>query len=175
MSTSTRPFAVLLGVLFMILAGRLAFSIGIGDLNIPITGQTLAVLLIGYYCRSVEILLIFMIYLGSGSLGAPVFAEGEAGLQHLTGKSGGYLYSFPLGAWLVCRYRSHGGVSLRLLVLFVLATALILLIGMLHLSSHIGIGASYTYGVQPYLAGGFVKCLLALAFIFVVDRFLDWY
>lgn len=175
MAGPVRTAIAVLGLMVMVLSGRISLDLDIGSLNIPITGQSLAVLLIGYYCRSWEILIIYFVYLAAGAAGLPVFADGAAGLHHLIGKSGGYLYSFPVAALLVCTYKAQSGVGLWLLSVFVLSTVVILAIGMVHLSQHIGLAAAWTYGVCPYLLGGFIKCLIALAFVFVAERFFAWY
>lgn len=158
----------------LILLGRVSFDLQLGT-NIPISGQSLAVLLIGYYLSCSQIILLFVLYFGAGCLELPVFADGSSGWQHFIGKSGGYLYAFPLAAILIMRMKETLNARvettgfIKLLLLFLLATAVILVIGMFHLSSHIGLDKAWTYGVLPYIPGGLIKAVAAIAIIKIVS------
>lgn len=81
-------------VALMIVASYITTALPIGE-GIPITGQSLAVLLIGYYCGIYEVLLVFLIYFILGLAGLPVFADGGSGVEALVGKSGVYCYLLP--------------------------------------------------------------------------------
>jgi biotin transport system substrate-specific component len=52
-----------------------------------------------------------LLYLTAGLAGAPVFANGQAGLQPLVGFTAGYLWSYPLAAFLI-GVVVHGGLDL---------------------------------------------------------------
>ena len=80
---------VLGGVLF--LAAMAQISIPIPGSPVPVTGQTLGVLLIGTaYGTSLGFTTLFF-YLLAGVAGAPIFTNHTNGLSHLTGATGGYL------------------------------------------------------------------------------------
>jgi biotin transport system substrate-specific component len=68
---------------------------------VPYTLQTLMVLLSGAFLGPKNGMLSQLAYIAAGTLGAPVFAGGAAGIAVLLGPSGGYLLSFPLAAALV--------------------------------------------------------------------------
>lgn len=74
---------------------------------VPITLQTLGVLLVGAILGPRRGALAVGLYLAVGLAGLPVFAGGSGGLGVLGGASAGYLLSFPLAAafvgWLVRR------------------------------------------------------------------------
>ena len=74
---------------------------------VPITLQTLGVLLVGAVLGPRRGALALLLYLGVGLAGLPVFAGGTGGLGTLGGASAGYLLSFPVAAalvgWLVRR------------------------------------------------------------------------
>src|SRR5512146_2914983 len=59
---------------------------------VPITGQTLVVLLIGATYGSRRGALCLLAYLSEGTAGLPVFAGGNAGLAYSFGPTGGYLW-----------------------------------------------------------------------------------
>ena len=154
----------------LVLAGRFTIDLPIGE-GIPITGQTIAVLLTGVYLNQRHILIVYAMYLIGGSmLNMPFFADGSYGWSKLVGKSGGYLYSFPIAATYMHHLVSKIDISPWLVLLHgMIATAIILTIGMLHLSHHIGISSAWTYGVLPYLAGGIIKAVLVTVIVMLVS------
>lgn len=94
MNTSTHLLNLLLSTLFITIMDRVALPVPEALGGIPITGQSLAVLLVG-------LLLPFpwgggavLLYLLLGGLGLPVFAEGGSGWSSFSGGSGGFLLAF---------------------------------------------------------------------------------
>jgi biotin transport system substrate-specific component len=78
------------------LAAQVIVPIG----SVPVTLQTLAVVLAGLLLRPREAAAAMALYVAAGCLGTPVFAAGRAGL---TAATAGYLLSFPVAAALVSR------------------------------------------------------------------------
>jgi len=75
---------------------------------VPITGQTLGVLLTGALLGSKRGALAMLVYLGEGLIGLPVFAFGRSawtpepsGFPVIFGPTAGYLFSYPLAAFVV--------------------------------------------------------------------------
>lgn len=66
---------------------------------VPVTGQTLGVLLVGGALGSRLGAASLALYLGEGAIGLPVFAGGVGGLP--VGPTGGYLVGFVLMAYVV--------------------------------------------------------------------------
>ena len=84
-------------MLLICLCARLpGFAIG----PVPITLQSLAVILAGAVLGPWRGGLVVLVYLLLGGLGVPVFAGGAAGWQTFAAPSAGYLLSFPLVAAL---------------------------------------------------------------------------
>ncbi|MBI2653327.1 biotin transporter BioY [Candidatus Woesearchaeota archaeon] len=77
------------------------FKIPLPFTPVPITLQTLAVLLSGAMLGSVYGALSMIIYLAVGTLGLPVFAGGSSGIGALLGPTGGYLFSYPLASFVI--------------------------------------------------------------------------
>ena len=73
----------------------------------PITGQTLAVLLVGATLGSRRGTLAMLAYLAEGAMGLPVFA-GAGGAARLIGPTGGYLIGFVVAAFIVGWLAEHG-------------------------------------------------------------------
>ena len=72
-----------------------AIPVGIG---VPITLQTLGVMLAGLVLGPLRGFLAVLLYVVVGLAGLPVFAQGGAGLANLVKPAAGYLLAFPLGA-----------------------------------------------------------------------------
>ena len=98
--TLARDLALILaGSLLVALAARI--SIPLPFTPVPITGQTLAILLVGAALGSRLGFLSLLAYLAEGAMGLPVFAGGTGGLAKILGPTGGFLLAFPLAAGLV--------------------------------------------------------------------------
>ena len=132
---------------------------------VPVTGQTMGVLLSGVVCGPVFGALSQLMYVGAGIAGAPWFAGGASGsAAYLFGPTGGYLIGFIL-APLVSGYLTD--VSLgngKLLPQFVMMSAATLVIyacGAVYLSALMKYGFTETLakGVLPFIPGGIAKIL----------------
>jgi biotin transport system substrate-specific component len=78
----------------------------------PVTLQVLGVFLAGLLLGPTWGAASMVLYLAAGVLGAPVFAQGTAGIGELLGPTGGYLFSYPVAAAAV-GYIAHGGLAFR--------------------------------------------------------------
>lgn len=108
----------------------------------PVTLQVLGVFLAGLFLGPVWGAASMVLYLVAGALGAPIFSGGGAGLGVLLGPTGGFLFSYPLGA-LVVGAVAHGGIELRSLAE---ASSVRLLAGMaLSVVVIYGIGVSFMW------------------------------
>ena len=83
---------IFLGSLLIAILAQISIHIPFSP--VPITGQTIGVLLIGGILGSRKGLLSVAAYIGEGALGLPVFAEMSTGLPVLLGPTGGYIISF---------------------------------------------------------------------------------
>jgi biotin transport system substrate-specific component len=130
---------------------------------VPITGQTLAVLLVGASLGAKKGGLSVLAYLGEGLIGLPVFAGGASGPAYLLGPTGGYLAGFAVAAfavgWLAERgWDRHVGLTLAAMLI---SNLLIYLLGLAWLSVYVGVGQVLPLGFYPFLAGDAIKLLLA--------------
>jgi biotin transport system substrate-specific component len=87
----------------LLIAGLAQVSIRLPFTPVPITGQTLGVLLVGASLGPALGTASVGLYLLEGAIGLPFFAEGESGVSVLGAASatGGYLWGFVLAATLV--------------------------------------------------------------------------
>ncbi len=95
---------------------------------VPITGQTLGVLLVGAAFGPVRGLLSMLLYVVAGLAGVPWYAQGESGYVTATF---GYLLGFIVAAGLVGWLARHGGdrTPLRVVGSMVLGTLVIYAFG----------------------------------------------
>lgn len=133
---------------------------------VPVTLQTLAVLLVGAALGWKRGAASLMTYLLAGAAGLPVFAGGSAGLAKFAGPTGGYLLSYVFAAalvgWLVQRYaldRKPAGAALAMLA----ASSVIYGLGLTWLGLVTGLKgqALLTAGLTPFLVGDALKIGLA--------------
>ena len=158
--TWAREALVVMGaVIGLALLAQLAIPMG----PVPITGQTLGVLLVGGLLGCRRGVLAVPFYLGVGTLGAPVFALGMAGPQVLLGPTGGYLIGFLLAAGAVGLAGEHGFLRhfASRVVAMGIATALIFAIGLAWLAPFVPAGTLLGYGFWPFLPGALIKSGLA--------------
>ncbi|MDW8801732.1 biotin transporter BioY [Clostridium sp. A1-XYC3] len=68
---------------------------------IPITAQSLAVMLAGCVLTPLQAALSMITFLLMGAIGLPVFSGGSAGFGIIVGKTGGYLIGYLIGAVVI--------------------------------------------------------------------------
>lgn len=136
---------------------------------VPLTGQTLGVLLVGAAYGARLGSLTTAAYVLVGGLGLPVFTGGQGGWGYLAGPTAGYLVGFVLAAALLGALtrrgwdRSYARTALAML----LANALIYLPGLVWLHHVLGAGWGPTLatGLVPFLVGDVLKAVLAVGLL----------
>ena len=136
---------------------------------VPLTGQTLGVLLVGGFLGARLGALSLSLYLMEGALGLPVFARG-GGVAYLLGPTGGYLFAFPLAAFLA-GYLVEQGAARRFLpaLLAMLAAAFsVFLLGVPWLGLYLGadLGRALALGFYPFVPGEVLKAALAALILY---------
>jgi len=97
MSISTNNYvSILVGLVALVISSYISFDVPLNDFEIPISLQSLVVLLVCFFLGRMNGMLVILAYLILGAVGLPVFADGNAGVDVLMGKSGGYLFGFLL-------------------------------------------------------------------------------
>jgi biotin transport system substrate-specific component len=95
--TATTDLALVAVFAALVAACTLVPAVPVG-IGVPITLQTLGVMLAGLVLGPLRGFLAVLLYVVVGLAGLPVFAQGGAGLGTLLKPSAGYLLAFPLGA-----------------------------------------------------------------------------
>ena len=160
------PVAVMVFAALTALGAHIAVPLGFTP--VPMTLQTLFVLLAGVLLGPAAGAASQLLYLGLGVAGVPVFAMGAAGLPWLLSPTGGYLMAFPVAAALAGWIAGGGRGRVRTAVALVLATAVIFASGAGWLSVVTALNAREVFasGVQPFLPGAVIKA----AIVYVIAR-----
>ncbi len=148
------------GSLLLALSAQVALPVPFSP--VPITGQTLAVVLIGVSYGSRRGGLCLLAYLSEGVAGLPVWAGGHAGLAYALGPTGGYLAGFVVAAfvtgWLAERGWDRRWVTSFLAML--VGNAAIYLVGLGWLSRFVEVDRVMPLGLVPFFPGDLIKLLL---------------
>jgi biotin transport system substrate-specific component len=162
LSNRTRDILLVLGGSILV-AALAQLSIYLPFSPVPITGQTLGVLLVGMALGSRRGAASMLAYLAEGALGLPVFAGGSAGLAYMLGPTAGYLAGFVIAAWLVGALAERGfDRSIpRTLLAFALGSAVIYAFGLLGLLRFVPWPGTLAAGMIPFLIGDAVKAVAA--------------
>jgi biotin transport system substrate-specific component len=132
---------------------------------VPITGQTLAVLVVGSTLGATRGALSMVLYAVLGLVGLPVFSDGASGVSVIAGPTGGYIVGFIFAAaltgWLA--QRKWDRKILRGALAFGAGTVVTFAFGLPWLSFALQANLQQTleWGLYPFIVGGVVKALLA--------------
>jgi biotin transport system substrate-specific component len=134
---------------------------------VPVTGQTFAVLLSGAALGANRGATAMLLYILLGMVGLPVYADGDHGIDVITGASGGYLIGFLAAGWVVGRLAEArlDRRPLTALPLFLVGSAIIYVIGVPWLAVSAGQSMSWAIsnGFTDFIPGDLVKAAAAAA------------
>jgi len=163
---------VLLGTVLLTLSAKLKVPFT----PVPMTMQTLVVLLLAATCGLRMGVAIVVAYLLEGAAGLPVFAdtpERGIGLSYMMGPTGGYLLGFAAAAAFAGLMADRGLARswLGLSAIMVGGHVLMFGLGFAYLGSVIGFEQAWTVGVVPFLPSTAVKIALGVALLAGFNRF----
>ncbi len=142
---------------------------------VPMTMQSLTVLMIGVAYGSRLGAAAVLAYLAEGLAGLPVFAGAVAGPAYMAGPTGGYLAGFVLAAaatgWLAERGWDRSAV--RATAVLSLGHALVFLPGVLWLAIQLGWPRAIAAGLTPFIAATVVKTALGVALVAALHAAID--
>jgi len=147
----------------LVLAGTLLIAISaqvsVPFFPVPMTLQTLAILLVGFALGARLGALTVLAYVAEGAMGLPVFSGFKAGLG---GPTTGFLLGFVAMAW-IAGYAAERGIRsvLGLSAVALAASAALYVPGIAWLGAMIGVEKAVAVGMVPFLAGDAVKAVLA--------------
>ena len=157
----------LLRYVFLALIGSIILAVSskikIPFYPVPMTMQTLVVLMIGIVFGWKLGLATVSLYLFEGIIGLPVFSgtpEKGLGLVYFTGPTMGYLLGFLVAVYISGKFNYDSNIIKNFLKLL-LATSFIYILGMTWLGNLIGWDKPiFQLGAQPFLLAEFFKILI---------------
>jgi biotin transport system substrate-specific component len=160
------------GIGFIALLAQI--SIPVPGSPVPVTGQTLGVLLIGTTYGARLGLLTFASYLLAGMAGAPIFAGSTHGFEKVTGATGGYLVGM-LVASLLLGYLADRKADQKFKTSFpalLLGDLVIFTFGLtwLHASLDLSWAATFKAGFTPFIFGEALKIAITATSLPLVWR-----
>ena len=153
-------FLALLGSIILAVSSK----IKIPFYPVPMTMQTLVVLMIGIVFGWKLGLATISLYLFEGIIGLPVFSgtpEKGLGLVYFTGPTMGYLLGFLVAVYISGKFKYDSNLIKNFLKLL-LATSVIYILGMIWLGNLIGWDKPiFQLGAKPFLLAELFKILIA--------------
>lgn len=152
---------VLSGSLILALASQVSVRLSISP--IPITLQTLAVLLIGATMGSKRGASAILLYIVEGASGMPVFAGGLSGIAYMLGPTGGYLLGFVAAAYVVgfCAERGYDRHVVTTFIILAIGNAITYTFGLLWLAFYVEKSLALQMGLFPFITGDVLKIVMA--------------
>lgn len=151
----------------LVMVGLSHLSMRLPFTPVPVTGQTLGVLLVGTslgVTRGGAALALFLLY---GIVGLPVYADGASGVQTLLlgSATGGYLWGFLVAA-IVCGYLAERGWDRSIgsaIGAMVVGEVIVFTFGVTWLAAAAGVSGqkAMELGLYPFVLGDLIKTLLA--------------
>lgn len=164
---------ILIFIAFIFLVIMSQIKIFLPFTPVPITGQTLAIILIGLSFSRFQSTTVILTYMIVGELGLPVFAGFKSGI--LFSPSGGYVIGF-LFAVQIAGYLSEKGWTKsypKLILSFIIVNATIYLFGLAQLSLFVPSGKLLALGLYPFIPGDIIKMIIASLIIKKVWNILE--
>ncbi|HIJ58994.1 MAG TPA: biotin transporter BioY [Nitrospirae bacterium] len=149
-----------LGSMLIALSAQIAIPLPFTP--VPITGQTLGVLVVGTMLGAKRGALSAIFYIIEAVMGLPVFAGFKGGFHHLLGPTGGYIIGFVPAAYIVGYFAQRGWDRNPLkAVMSILAGNLVIYIfGLSVLSIYVGRESLLQLGFYPFVVGDLIKITL---------------
>ena len=126
--------------------------------NVPLTLQTFAVALAGYFLGAVKGTVSMLVYVMLGAVGVPVFANWKGGFSVITGATGGFIVGFifmallcGVGSSVFSSKKLSGKVLAVLLGIAGLAVCHLLGFGWYAIFAKVSLGKSFMVVSLPYL------------------------
>ena len=147
------------------LAALAQIAIPVPGSPVPVTGQTLGVLILGTTYGSTLGVTTFAMYILAGIAGAPVFANSGHGLDRIVGATGGYLIGMLVATFVLgqlARFRLDQKFSTALPSMLI-GTVITFSFGLIWLYQYTGQSWSWTVnaGLTPFIVGEVLKIAIA--------------
>ncbi len=140
---------------------------------VPITLQTLIILLCGLLLSVKFAMGSVALWVLMGAVGLPVFANGKAGIGIIFGPTGGYIFGFIFAAGVIALLRGNKANPIRYAIAAVVGNFLVIypfgIIGLM-LIAKLPLGAAVANGVLPFIIGDIVKLIAAVSISMAMQK-----
>lgn len=139
---------------------------------VPVTGQTLAVLLVGASLGAARGAAALALYAILGGIGLPIYSDASSGWSVLLGPTGGYIIGFIVSAALVgwAAERAWDRGWYKPIITFIGGSLVVFAIGLPWLAVSLGqfglpndLQSVLIAGFYPFIIGGLIKAAIAAA------------
>jgi len=165
-----------LSSLFAALIALLAqISIPLPFSPVPITGQTFGIFLVGSLLGGKWSAVSVLIYILLGAVGLPVFHQFQGGLHIIFGPTGGFLWGFVLGCYLLGKILEKKITYGTMILGMFLCMSTYFTVGALYLAFVAGLNLyqALLLGVIPFIPLDIVKLLAAAGLSLTVRKRLE--
>ncbi|MGX9134280.1 biotin transporter BioY [Rummeliibacillus sp. JY-2-4R] len=163
MTTKEMVYAALFTALIAVLG--MIPPISLGFIPVPITAQTLGVMLAGCFLGKKTGAISLILFIILVALGLPILSGGRGGLSTLVGPSAGYIFSWPLVTFLIGYATEKVWGSLKswklFIVNFIFGVLLVSLIGapIMAIITNTSVWAGLV-GATAFLPGDTIKAII---------------
>ena len=162
--TKSKELALVLGGIILM---SLLSQVSIPLQPVPVNLQTVGVLLIGLTYSPRKALYSQLGFLAMGAAGLPVFSNFSGGAHILVGPTAGYLFSFPVAAFVMATLRARHNLQSKwaFLALACLGQTIVFFLGVGWLAHLLGIHKALMLGFLPFILPGVGKTVMTAALV----------
>lgn len=161
LSLNTSLIKDIVSVLFFSILTGISAGLKIEIGPVPITMQTLVVLLSGAYLGSKKGAISQLAYLTVGITGIPWFSRG-GGLSYILSPTFGYLIGFISASYMVGFFIKKNRNIFNIIKSLIVGNFFVYSFGILWLSRIFGLSKSLAIGLYPFILGDILKMFLAI-------------
>ena len=162
-TVSSQISLILTGTVFLAVMAQI--SIPIPGSPVPLTGQTLGVLLLGTAYGAGLGFSTIAFYLLMGMAGAPIFSSGTSGIERIVGPTGGYLVGMLISSLVLGALagRKWDQKIRTVIPTMIIGNSIIFAVGLFWLYQYTGQSWSWTLekGFTPFIFGEILKIAIA--------------
>lgn len=131
---------------------------------VPLTFQTLSVLLVAGFLGGQKGSMSVLLYIAEGCIGLPFFTGGNSGILYFFGPTGGYLIGCVIQAYIVGWFseKKSSVSSARMLAIILFSCLIQLSVGMIWLAKYVGWNQVLLMGFYPFIPGEILKSMGAV-------------
>lgn len=140
---------------------------------VPISLQTLAIYMCALMCEKKHALLITLVYVFMGAVGLPVFAGFTGGASHVFGPAGGFIFGFPVMAFIISAIAYQSEDVKVWSVAMLIGSAILYVIGTLYFMyvTKSALMAALASCVLPFIPGDLIKIAVSCIIVKRVKKF----